>query len=332
MTTSLFYEYAITPDVFDTSYISSDPRLEVILVELLKGISKNGMIANLNKDKWLKHIELNYLPAIVPLHLKDKICRCLSLLRDRHRIVRHPKATNGDPTTNIAWLTLALESNRNVKLDGIIASRDVLDSSAIQCDKFIDALKALDSPQWEGRRTTLTLSTCEPYYRPVLAPVLRHARSLTIVDPYFSPHVARFVDFLKICIEQMGRRGQLPVLQGRIVIHAGNPQNDKIKPESAPDRLNTWEKKLSSEFITTIPHKIKVVLRDQNYRGKHFHDRFILTDQCCIDIPLGTDTSASSTQDSTTWCLLDHEDMLLKAKEIDQAMNVYAVLDERALR
>lgn len=331
MADAIFYEYAITPDVFDASYISSDPRLEVILIELLKGISQNGMIANLNKDNWLKHIENNQLPSIAPSVLRDKIIRYLVLLRDRHRIVRHPRAAGGDPSTRIAWLTLAMESHRNVKFDGIIAGRDVLEESGVHCNEFIDALQCLDSPQWESRRRTLTLPTSEPYYRPVLNPLLRHARSLTIVDPYFSPHEDRFVEFLRICIEQMGLRGGLPVLQGRIQIHSGNPGNDRHNPESFTARLDSWEATIKRLYPTTIPHRIKVFLRDQNYGGKRFHDRYILSDQCCIDIPLGTDTCRTTSSDNTTWCLLDHKDMLLKAQEIDPAMNIYALLDDRQM-
>lgn len=330
MTQSLFYEYAITPDVFDARNINADPRFEIILPELLKGISENGMIANLNKDGWIKHLRRNGLTAVASIELKDRLLRLLSLLEDRHRIVRHPKAANGDPAIDLAWLKLAMESHGHIKFDGIIATRELLERSGESCNEFIDMLKLLHSPQWESRRRTLTLQSCEPYYRPVLDPILRHAKSLTIVDPYFSPHTSKYLEFLKICIYQLGRRGQ-STLPGRIRIHTGDPSTDQNRPEAASDRLLSWERCLKAVYPSSIPHKIEVFIRKKKGPGKKFHDRFILTDQCCIEIPMGTDTFDATTPNSTTWSMLDYEDMQVKAQEIDPAMRVYELLAERLL-
>ena len=177
MSQSLFYEYAITPDVFD-AYMCGDPRLEVILPELLKGISKNGMIANLNKDGWIKHLDNYCLPADASIELKVLLKR----LKDRNRLVRHPKAENGDPSNDMEWFSLALESHRHIKFDGIIATKQVMETSRVASADIIDCRNVLSSPQWESRRGTLTLQSCEPYYRPVIDPILRHAKSLIIVD------------------------------------------------------------------------------------------------------------------------------------------------------
>jgi hypothetical protein len=330
MAHSLFYEYAITPDVFHGDYINSDVRLEIILSELLKGIRDNGMIANLNKDGWMKLLERDRLKTILPLIFKDKLIRYLNTLRDRNRLVRHPKATHENPSTDLEWLQIALESHGQIKFDGIIAPSHLLSICETSCSEFIDAVKVLDSPHWSSRRKTLTLSASEPYYRPVLDPVLRHARKLIIVDPFFSPHVAKFTDFLKICAEQMGRRGQ-SVRKGQIIIHAGNPEKPGVYSESVDKRLDEWEAKIKSMFTTSMPHKINIILRDQRPGGKRFHDRFILTDQCCIDIPLGTDVAHDETPDNTTWCLLDYEDMQQKAQEIQPEMKIYEKLGERLI-
>ena len=110
MSQRLFYEYAITPDVFDARYISGDQRLEVILPVLLKGIIENGMIANLNKDGWIKQLRGNRLPAVTPVKLKDQLLSLLSILDDRHRLVRHPKSPFGDPDNDSKWFAIALES------------------------------------------------------------------------------------------------------------------------------------------------------------------------------------------------------------------------------
>ena len=286
MSQRLFYEYAITPDVFDARYISGDQRLEVILPVLLKGIIENGMIANLNKDGWIKQLRGNRLPAVTPVKLKDQLLSLLSILDDRHRLVRHPKSPFGDPDNDSKWFAIALESHGYIKFDGIIATKKLLEEKRESGSDFIDCQNILNSTQWESRRRTLTLASCEPYYRPVIDPVLRHAKALTIVDPYFSPHVQKYMEFLRICIGQMGRRGQSP-LPGRIHIHAGDPNDDRNYPQTVNDRLASWEQKLKAFYSGRIPHKIEVFLRKKKNSGKKFHDRFILTDQCCIEIPMG---------------------------------------------
>ena len=327
----LFYEYAITPDVFHADYISSDPRLEIILCELLKGIRENGMIANLNRDGWLKFVVNDRLPTIKSPSIKDKLMQCLKTLYDQHRLVRHPKSPHGVPSTDLEWLNLALESHERIKFDGIIASCPIISACGETCGEFLDAASVLDSTQWKGRRRTRTLTSCEPYYRPVLDPILRHARSLTIVDPYISPHDQKYKTFLKICIEQMGSRGTSK-LSGRIRIHTGDPNDDRYHLESVNKRLMNWESCIKSLFPTPIPHKIEIFIRKQKGKGKRFHDRFILTDQCCIDIPLGTDTyDESKTLNSTTWSLLDYEDMQIKADEIDPEKQVYETLGKRLI-
>lgn len=332
MVHSLFYEYAITPDVFHGDYISADIRLEIILSELLKGICDNGMIANLNKDGWLKLIKNDCLPTLKSANFRDKLIQYLNTLHDRNRIVRHPKSTHGDPLSDLDWLKLALESHGQIKFDGIIASLPLLSTCGQTCEEFLDTSSVLDSEQWNGRRRTLTLASCEPYYRPVLDPILRHAKSLTIVDPFFSPHEQKYKNFLKICIEQMGHRGS-STLNGRVYIHTGDPYTDHNHQESVDDRLGAWERCIKGLFPTSIPHKIKIFIRRKrdDGRGNKFHDRYILTNQCCINIPMGTDTYSESTQNSTTWALLDYEDMQRKSQEIDPAMKIYETLGERLI-
>jgi len=52
----LFYEYAITPEVFDPSFLERNGATPMILTQLLRGICDNGMISDLHKSKWSKDI------------------------------------------------------------------------------------------------------------------------------------------------------------------------------------------------------------------------------------------------------------------------------------
>ena len=85
----MLYEFAITPDVFNADVLAADPVLNVTLLQLLRGLCDNGMVANLHKDRWIKHVQQHCLAKLQPA-LRDKIIHCLNLLHDRHRLVRHP--------------------------------------------------------------------------------------------------------------------------------------------------------------------------------------------------------------------------------------------------
>ena len=52
----MLYEFAMTPDLFDASVIDTNDSANIILVELLRGIAENGLLANLHKDLSLIHI------------------------------------------------------------------------------------------------------------------------------------------------------------------------------------------------------------------------------------------------------------------------------------
>ena len=90
----VLYEFAMTPDLFDASVANSDGSASIILVELLRGIAENGLLANLHKDRWLRHVTEKRATTLSPA-LKDKVLTCLSVLHDRHRLVRHPKCMAG---------------------------------------------------------------------------------------------------------------------------------------------------------------------------------------------------------------------------------------------
>ncbi|MGI9860446.1 hypothetical protein SDD30_03545 [Moorella naiadis] len=96
----MLYEFAMTPDLFDASRVNTDGTAGIVLVELLRGIAENGLLANLHKDRWLRHVTEARVSTLPPT-LKDKVMTCLKVLHDRHRLVRHPKCMSGDPSSDL---------------------------------------------------------------------------------------------------------------------------------------------------------------------------------------------------------------------------------------
>jgi len=316
----VLYEFAMTPNLFDASVIDLDPRAGVVLVELLKGIAENGLLANLHKDRWLRHVQEQRIGTLPP-SLKDRILTILNLLNDRHRLVRHPKRQGGDPATDFDWLGLALDSHTWVPFHGILLSQDLIDGCGHNCEAFIEFLGSLESPQWEARRNrSLTLNKCEADYRSALAPLLRHTRVLQLIDPYMNAHESRYFTTVEICSDLMGRRVQ-DRLCGRIDIHA---EAKRQKPDglTIEQHLDAWERKLRP-LTTRDRHRFRVHLWDCQPGGESMHDRFILTDQCAVSVPGGLDCRTHSHANSTNWTLLDEDARTRRWSDYDQATSPF---------
>jgi hypothetical protein len=175
----------------------------------------NGLIANLHKDYWQRCVK-DRIERLSP-SVKDKVIACFKILDDRHRFVRHPRKQTGDPASDIDWLDLALESHAKIPFHGIVLGQALLAKCGREDAAFMELAEALDSSQWQNRRRSLTLNKREADYRVILAPLLRYARALTLVDPYLNSHELRFFKTVQICSELMGQRGSSR-LQGRIFI------------------------------------------------------------------------------------------------------------------
>ncbi len=326
--TPLLYEFAMTPDLFDAKTHGDDlGKSELILVELLRGIGENGLIANFHKSRWSRHIDERL--SNLPPSFKDKVIRCLTMLKDRHRLVRHPKCVAGDPKNDLDWLKLAMDSHRRIPFHGIFLSRNLLEKCDLTSDAFIEFLTALDSPRWaERRRRTLTLTKTPDDYQTALSSILRHAKSLLLIDPYLNSQETRFLKTISICARGMGQRVHARY-QGRIYIHA-EARNQKPMDQSLDECFHNWEKKLRV-LIDAEGHRFKVFLWEKlSSYSEYMHDRFILTDQCGISAPGGLDCRPHSHANSTDWSLLDEESRWRRWQDYDPAASPFKLIEERA--
>lgn len=56
----MLYHFAITPDAFEPAAIPANSRDAVVLVELLRGIADNGLLANLQAGAWHSTVKTQY--------------------------------------------------------------------------------------------------------------------------------------------------------------------------------------------------------------------------------------------------------------------------------
>lgn len=319
----MLYEFAMTPDLFDASLAKTDGSAGTILVELLRGIAENGLLANLHKDRWLRHVTEKRMTSLPPA-LRDKVFACFSVLHDRHRLVRHPKCIAGDPDSDEEWLTLAFESHDRIPFHAIILSQLLIDSCGRACDALVEFLGSLDSAQWNARRKrTLSLTKSNADYRSALSALLRHARSLALIDPWLNSQESRYFDTVAICANVLGQRGY-ERLRGRIDIHV---EAGKQKPygRTVPDHFAAWEQRLRP-LITSNGHRFRVFLWESLPGSETMHDRFILTDQCGISVPAGLDCRSHSHANSTDWSLLDEDVRQRRWNEYDPPVSPFKLL------
>ena len=299
----MLYEFAMTPDLFDESIIGCNPNAETILVQILRGIAENGLLANLHKDRWIKHIIQQRIPNL-PQRTKDKIMSCLNVLESRHRLVRHPKSHNGDPANDIDWLNITLTSHAETPFHAIFLSHNLISNCGQTCNEFVEFGEALNTVQWNNRKRNVELRKTHDEYRNALGPILGHAKTLSLIDPYLNSQESRYFDTIDICSHIMGKRRQAG-LHGRIHLHAEfrrqNPKN-----EAEFDCLNNWTNKLRP-LVKRDGHSFTIFLWESFRNLESMHDRYIITDQCAISAPGGLDCRSRSHPNRTVWSLLDEE-------------------------
>jgi len=243
---------------------------------------------------------------------------------------------NYSPSSDSDWLNLALDSHKRIPFHAIILSQCLLGSCDQRCDAFVEFFGSLDSPQWNvKRKRTLQVIKSDAGYRAALAPVLRYAKALSLIDPFFctgnpllTQDQERFFKTIEICSNLMGQRG-LTRLQGRIHIHA---ELRKQKPDglNLTDYFDAWERKIRP-LIRTDGHRFKVFLWESLPGSESMHDRFILTDQCGISVLGGLDCRTHTHPNTTDWNLIDEDIRIKHLNEYEPSVSPFKLLGEKEI-
>lgn len=317
--------------MFDASQRKSNPSLELVLEELLWGLCNNGLLASPGKEAGIKELYVR-LANLSPGRFQhvERVKALLHLLSDRKRIIRHARSKGTPLDTDQAWLDLMVQLHASVPFKGIICGQHEAQSSQGASTAFIDVEQVLGSNIWRNRKNTHIITQNENDYRRILTPLLRYAKSLDLVDPYFSPTDDKYIRMLKLCMELLGRKPSsspnepFNYLESEITIHSYNPEKSK-EPDAVRliDRTNSWKTLLPTLGNRPNLKRISVIIwqaRQDVYTsttddGPRMHDRYILTDQCGVQVPSGLDCPGGKMAKSTDWCLLDWEDYNERRKQ-----------------
>lgn len=317
----MLYHYALMPDVFRPELLAKRPSTQVVLKQLLRGLCENGLVANLHADAWSRHVQVDLLPLLPP-NVKDDVQSCLKRLADNHRLVTFPLCSAGNPHCHEDWLDAALDVHSQHELHGIVLTQALIQQYGLPHPAFVELSEVLDSPQWLERTHDITVSRSLPDYKAALTPLLKYAKTLDLIGPYMNCHEPRFFDMVQICARLLGKGRYRPELSRIISIHAGDPQ--KYSNEAPADRLLAWEQELRP-LVNADPNlRFRVYLWSDYDKQERFHDRYILTDQCCVEVPGGLDRGKGT----TSWSLKSETFHREQIAKFSRTSTVYTLLDK----
>lgn len=320
----MLYEFAMTPDLFDNTF-HQDILAGTILKELLKGITVNGILANLNEGGW-ERLVAKKISLLSSHSLRDKIISLFNLLDNRKRLIQQPRLQKIDPISDIEWLNLTLKLHTRNNLYAIILSNELRNLYSDNCDEFIDFYDSLDSEKWDIFKTQtrdLSISKTPNEYKKALLPVLKYARKVKLIDPYINPYEDRFLNIVRFCAE-------LSTNGCKIFIHSNYeiPPPNRFPHHNAEQRLNYWETKLNP--LIRLYNCIFYVYfwKRKNPQSPDMHNRYILTDQCGIKVAHGLDCSPSNAN-IDEWNILDEDKRNKLWWEYEKSTSPYEYVDHR---
>ena len=312
----MLYHFAITPEVFEPEAINEMTPAGVVLVELLRGMADNGLLANLHAGQWMTHVRRSQEHEDLPTSVRDRIESCLNVLHNRNRLVMHPAGSADYNGNDFRWLHWSIECHRradNNPLSAVFSSDDYVELSELEDDILIHLSVALDADCWTGRQRSVRFAKIESELRMHLTPIVRYAQKVSLIDPYMTCREDRFFDTVQHCADLLGNRDgrRSP---GTIHIHAGDPETIGLEEyrESKDERLNRWKRALEPVARHT-EHSFRVFLWKRRPGGEKFHDRYVITDQCGLDAPGGLDFLPDTEEERanrTTWSLLDADQVM----------------------
>jgi hypothetical protein len=295
----VLYHLAINTDVFDATTATNSAERELQIIELLRGLSNDGTIANLHGEQWALHVAQQIEPW--SQSFKMKFTKCLSMLKKRRRLIKHPRWTAGEPGNHADWLHIALEAHQRNPFNAIVLEQALRQTCGVADDALLEIAEVLDSPLWVERPQSFMVRKSASDYRQHLLPVLLHARTLDIVDPYLDPRRNDFRHTIQLCCEIIAQHNPNAPLAD-FNLHAGYRSNAHPNPRTL---LQSWQQALRP-LAQRYQQPLKVFLWEAHRNGERFHHRYILTDQCGIS---SNDSLECVTRNPSTmdWSLLDEK-------------------------
>lgn len=323
MSNSILKEISCVPHVFKKEYLFSNLKMYYRFLDMLEDICINAYIVvpsidpqlanireNENKEtyQWIKFI----YKQIQQYEESDKseIENILVHLFKRDRIVYYPKF-EGNVEDEDSWINQIEKLNKLREFDVIISTTD---------SDLTKEILSIDRKLLKNEGAVIFKQT-ESNFDNALKPILGYAEIVKVIDPYFNlfPQNGdrfRYLSSIKTICKKLGNRHGVKK-KAVIDIHTSikiilekirNQQN--VVNFSYLDRWVDEIKKLEQKY----GHKITAHVWQDLRREDEWHDRYLITNQCCVFMGKGSDISNWT---DSTWDIVEWE----KKSEIEGKFN-----------
>lgn len=310
----LLADYAITPDVFDTTSYSSEEVCRLRLNAIARVMMEEGLVRDLRAGQWRKI----FANGGRPWHKRSQ--EIVRKLATQGRLIQFPATMPRAPVNDREWCAEALLTHtRKPMKGGVIVTEPV--KSVYKREPLVERIDLLSrAPWWTRRSSSLRLRRTIEEYRSNLEPILRCANSLQFIDPHLNPARQGYKSFAKL-LECAGKRDPSPLIEIHRVCYEGSPPNRRFL------EVDEIERVFRNELATPLQ---KGNLRAHVFIWNDFHDRFLLSNLMGIMLGKGFDTERG-TQEITTWTRLgriEHDDI---QREFDKASGQHRLEGEFTL-
>lgn len=286
----LLADYAITPDVFDTTSYSSEEVCGLHLSRIRRVMMEQGLVRDLRAGEW----RALFTGDGRPWHRRAK--EIMKKLATQGRLIEYAANLPDSPNNDREWCAEALASHQQESIaGGVIVTPPVKD--AYPKDPLIERIDRLPrAPWWTQRRSSVRLDRKLATYQQHLHTILQCSNSLQFIDPHLDPTRPGYREFANLLASAGGRR-PAPHIEIHRVCYEGSGGNRQILNRQGLERDF---RNVLAEPLQAAGLSVEVFVWDE------FHDRYLLSNLLGISLPNGFDTTRRP-EDITTWTRLERD-------------------------
>jgi len=257
---ALLAEYALTPDVFDTTSYSNGEVCGLHLQSLKDVLLHEGLVRNLRDGEWATLFASDQRPW----HMRAK--ELLKKLATQKRLVPFDPALAAVPISDDEWCKEALAAHKIMPLSGIIVTDGI--AGAYAKESLVAPVHRLSStPWWTSRSPSLRLGRTLADYQAALSLVLHHANHVMFVDPHVDPGEQRYKDLITL-IQGAGDKYPKPLIEVHRVCYRGSGASRRILDLAEVEA--TFRSELAGP-LNSAGLSVEVFIWDD------FHDRYLIS-------------------------------------------------------
>lgn len=256
---SLHKEYAITPEVFDPDCHESAGVYCAFMTGLKSGLEGLKFL-RCDKDQWLSEAGRKASGTMAGKAILAHLIKSKRLLHDAHSRTSHD------------WVSHFEASHKEHPMSGLLIDELSDDSAAQTLPHTRVSQMTPDSPAWWFDGVVSDRINCSAYaISACFRTLLRNAREIHLIDPYFDPRRQGYAPVFKALYEEISLNRHQP----SVYIHSSDR---KLREFDNSDR--NWKEHALQKFKLMRPKfpPSRMRLSLCIWYMTDFHDRYFLTD------------------------------------------------------